>query len=89
MTPITLRGMTNFFIRLVGVNRGQRLLFTTWTQEMSAPYRRCDRTLVLRLGGLKAVAVGRYHRAMENEDAAMSQVFRTTGGAFVRGGCDD
>ncbi|MFJ2114246.1 hypothetical protein ACIOEX_20540 [Streptomyces sp. NPDC087850] len=77
--------MTNFFIRLVGVNRGQKAVFTTWTQEMSAPYRRCDRTYVFRIGGLKAVAVGRYHRVLKDEDAAMSQVFRTSGNAFERG----
>ncbi|MFI2616649.1 hypothetical protein [Streptomyces sp. NPDC018584] len=81
--------MTNFFFRWVGVNKGQKLLFTTWTQEMSAPYRRCDRTLVLRIGGLKAIAVGRYHCVLENEDAAMSHIFRTAGPAFVREGVDE
>ncbi|MDJ0463107.1 hypothetical protein [Streptomyces sp. H27-C3] len=80
--------MTNFFCRLVGVNRGQKFLFTTWTQEMSAPYRRCDRTFVMRVGGLKAVALGRYHRVLADEDAAMMHVFRTSGSPMVRGDAD-
>ncbi|MFE9412312.1 hypothetical protein ACFYN0_26490 [Streptomyces sp. NPDC006704] len=68
--------MTNFFVRIVGVNRKQRLCFTTWTQEMSAPYRRCDRTWVVRVGGRKALAVGRYTRVLADEEEAMGQVFR-------------
>ncbi|WP_409238377.1 hypothetical protein [Streptomyces sp. PA5.6] len=75
--------MTNFFFRFVGVNPGQKLVFITWTQEMSAPYRRCERTYVVRIGGHKAVAVGRYDHELASEDAAMARVFRsmsTSGG---------
>ncbi|WP_189764335.1 hypothetical protein [Streptomyces xanthochromogenes] len=68
--------MTNFFVRIIGVNRRQRLAFTTWTQEMSAPYRRCDRTWVLRVGGRKALAVGRYTRVLADEEEAMGRIFR-------------
>ncbi|MEU7147016.1 hypothetical protein AB0B15_03090 [Streptomyces sp. NPDC045456] len=71
--------MTNFFCRIVGVNRGQRLFFTTWTQEMSAPYRRSDKTYVVRVGFLKAIAFGRYNRVLADEDAAMLTVFRMGG----------
>ncbi|WP_158812893.1 hypothetical protein [Streptomyces rimosus] len=71
--------MTNFFCRIVGVNRGQRPFFTTWTQEMSAPYRRSDRTYVVRVGFLKGIAVGRYNRMLAGEDAAMLSVFRMEG----------
>lgn len=88
MTPITLRGMTQFFCRLIGVNRGQKICFSTWTQEMSAPYRRCDHTLVIRIGGHKAIAIGRYNRMLSGEDAAMAQVFRPSEQPFVRQDAD-
>ncbi|WP_274916863.1 hypothetical protein [Streptomyces sp. WZ-12] len=68
--------MRNFFVRRTRVNQGQRLVFRTWTQEMSSPYRRCENTLVVRVGGHHAIAFGRWEAALPNEDAAMAAVFR-------------
>ncbi|KUL44761.1 hypothetical protein ADL22_12525 [Streptomyces sp. NRRL F-4489] len=70
---------TNFFCRVVGVNKGQRPFFITWTQETSAPYRRSDRTYVVRIGFRRGLAVGRYTRVLADEDAAMRSIFRMVG----------
>ncbi|MFI1796582.1 hypothetical protein ACH427_04380 [Streptomyces sp. NPDC020379] len=74
-------------MRRISVNPGQRLVYRTWTQEMSEPYRRCENTVVVRIGGLRALAFGKWGAPLADEDAAMATVFRL--GQLVLEGDDD
>ncbi|MCC3766451.1 hypothetical protein [Streptomyces sp. UNOC14_S4] len=68
--------MRRLFVRRTWVNSGQRMVFRTWTQEMSEPYRRCEKTTVVRVGGRHAIAFGVWGPPLAGEDAAMAAVFR-------------
>ncbi|MEU5425191.1 hypothetical protein AB0H73_06235 [Streptomyces olivoreticuli] len=74
-------------MRRISVHPRQRLVCRTWTQEMSEPYRRCENTTVVRIGGLRALAFGRWGAPLPDEDAAMATVFRQ--GQLAPEGDDD
>lgn len=48
-------------------------VYRTWRQETTAPFRRCERALVVRLPwSRRALVFGRWHARLADEDAALA-----------------
>lgn len=59
------------FLALTGCQPGWPLTYLTYHQEIEAPYRRCNRARVIRLGRW-GVVVGRWDSRAEDEHQALT-----------------